>query len=217
MTEGDTKQRLIDAAERLFARDGVQGARIREINELAGQLNPSALHYHFGSRMGLVEAILERFQSSIDVEVAANLEQLEAGGREPDVHEIVGAVVEPELAALESQSGRDCVRIIPQLLPTLSANLRAGGVADPATIQSRRILGLLDDRMAALALPDRVRRERLVTYALVFTTMLGERAHVIEQDSNPLLNNDEFASHMIDVLGALLIAPSHLSAERRRR
>lgn len=213
MTDGDTKQRLIDAAERLFARDGVQAARIREINELAGQLNPSALHYHFGSRMGLVEAILARFQSVVDVEVAANLDRVEAGGREPEVHEIVEAVVGPELAALDTQSGRDCVRIIPQLLPALSRSLRAGDV-NPATTQSRRILGLLDDRMKALSLPDHVRRERLVTYALVFTTMLGERAHDIEQELDPLLSRDQFASHMIDVLSALLIAPSRLSVGR---
>ncbi len=64
---GDTKDRLLDAAQRLFARDGVQGARIREINELAGQRNPSALHYHFGSRMAVVEAILLRYQSAIDL------------------------------------------------------------------------------------------------------------------------------------------------------
>ena len=53
----DTKDRLLDAAQRLFARDGVQGARIRQINDLAGQLNPSALHYHFGSRMAVLEAL----------------------------------------------------------------------------------------------------------------------------------------------------------------
>ena len=55
-----TKDRLLDAAERLFARDGVHSARIRDINELAGQRNPSALHYHFGSRMAVVEAMRKR-------------------------------------------------------------------------------------------------------------------------------------------------------------
>ena len=36
MTSRPTKDRLLDAAERLFARDGVQGARIRDVdgNEL---------------------------------------------------------------------------------------------------------------------------------------------------------------------------------------
>lgn len=212
---GDTKDRLLDAAQRLFARDGVQGARIREINELAGQRNPSALHYHFGSRMAVVEAILLRYQSAIDLKVAEALDRIESDGREPDVRDVVGAVVSPEVEALETQSGRDCVRIIPQLLPALSRNLRAG-VVYPATPQSRRILALLDDRMAARSLPQHVRRERLVTYSLMFTTMLGERAHAIEEDLDLLLGRDEFAVHMVDMLEALLVAPSGLHQQPRR-
>jgi AcrR family transcriptional regulator len=205
-----TKDRLLDAAERLFARDGVQGARIRDINELAGQRNPSALHYHFGNRMAVVEAILLRYQTAIDLKVAEALDHIEAAGREPDVRDIVGAIVPAEVEALETQSGRDCVRIIPQLLPALSHNLRTG-VVYPATTQSRRVLALLDERMAARSLPAHVRRERLVTYALVFTTMLGERSHAIEQGPDHLLTRDEFTVHMIDVLEALLVAPSSLS------
>lgn len=215
MIDPSTKDRLLDAAERLFARDGVHGARIRDINELAGQRNPSALHYHFGSRTGVVEAILLRYQTSIDVEVAEALDRIEAGGREPDARDIVGAVVSPEVQALDTRSGRDCVRIIPQLLPELSRNLRAG-VVHPATPQSRRILAALEDRMAALALPQHVRRERLVTYSLVFTTMLGERAHAIEEDLVLLLNREEFTTHMVDVLTALLEAPTHLPKRRKR-
>lgn len=207
-----TKDRLLDAAERLFARDGVHSARIRDINELAGQRNPSALHYHFGSRMAVVEAILLRYQSAIDVTVADALDRIEVDGRDLDVRDVVAAVVRPEVTALDTQSGRDCVRIIPQLLPALSRNLRAG-VVYPATLQSRRILDLLDARMAARSLPERVRRERLVTYSLVFTTMLGERAHAIEEGLDLLLNRDEFAGHMIDLLEALLTAPSHLDVD----
>jgi AcrR family transcriptional regulator len=216
VSDRGTKDRLLDAAQHLFARDGVQGARIRDINELAGQLNPSALHYHFGSRMGVVEAILVRYQTAIDVKVAAALDRIEADGREPDVHDVVAAVVSPEVEALETQAGRDCVRIIPQLLPALSRNLRAG-VVYPATSQTRRILTLLDQRMAARSLPEHVRRERLVTYALVFTTMLGERAHAIEEGIDPLLSPDQFATYMVDVLEALLVGPSRLTERERSR
>ena len=118
--------------------------------------------------------------------------------------------------ALETQAGRDGVRIIPQLLPALSRNLRAG-VVYPATSQTRRILTLLDQRMAARSLPEHVRRERLVTYALVFTTMLGERAHAIEEGIDPLLSPDQFATYMVDVLEALLVGPSRLTERERSR
>ena len=67
--------------------------------------------------------------------------------------------------------------------------------------------------MAARSIPERVRRERLVTYSLVFTTMLGERAHAIEEGLDLLLSRDEFAIHMVDLLEALLTAPSRLAVD----
>ncbi len=212
-----TKDRLLDAAERVFARDGVQGARIRDINALAGQRNPSALHYHFGSRAAVVEAILLRYQTGVEGTTASTFDRLEAAGRELGVREIVDAVVRPLVGSLDSQSGRDCVRIIPQLLPALSRNLRAGIVV-PATPVSRRVLTMLDERMASLSIPERVRRERLVTYAVVLTTLLGERAHHVEEGGDDLLLGREgFATHLVDVLEALLVAPTNVTNRRSRR
>lgn len=57
---------LIHAAERLFAERGIQGASLRQINLEAGSRNLSAAHYHFGSREGLVEAILKHREIPID-------------------------------------------------------------------------------------------------------------------------------------------------------
>ena len=41
---------VIRAGEHLFARQGIHQTRVRELHELAGQRNTSALHYHFGDR-----------------------------------------------------------------------------------------------------------------------------------------------------------------------
>lgn len=49
---------LILAAERLFAEGGIDGVALRQINQAANQKNISAAHYHFGSREGLVQAVL---------------------------------------------------------------------------------------------------------------------------------------------------------------
>jgi AcrR family transcriptional regulator len=49
---------LILAAERLFAEGGIEGVALRQINQAANQKNISAAHYHFGSRDGLVQAVL---------------------------------------------------------------------------------------------------------------------------------------------------------------
>lgn len=56
---GASETALILAAERLFAQRGIEAVALRQINQAANQKNMSAAHYHFGSREGLVEAVLE--------------------------------------------------------------------------------------------------------------------------------------------------------------
>jgi AcrR family transcriptional regulator len=49
--------RIVFAAERLFARHGIDGVSLRQISVEAGSSNNSAVHYHFGSKEGLIGAI----------------------------------------------------------------------------------------------------------------------------------------------------------------
>lgn len=49
--------RLVLAAERLFAQRGIDGVSLRQIAVDAGSANNSAVHYHFGSKEGLIAAI----------------------------------------------------------------------------------------------------------------------------------------------------------------
>src|SRR4051812_37729767 len=49
--------RIVLAAERLFALHGIDGVSLRQISAEAGSSNNSAVHYHFGSKEGLIAAI----------------------------------------------------------------------------------------------------------------------------------------------------------------
>ena len=60
----DTRTGLLLAAERLFALQGVAATTIRQINAAAGQRNQSAIHYHFGSRDGILDAIMDDWSQS---------------------------------------------------------------------------------------------------------------------------------------------------------
>ncbi len=54
-----TRQRFIEAAQKLFAERSVDSVSLNEITTAAGQKNRNALQYHFGSRSGLIQAILD--------------------------------------------------------------------------------------------------------------------------------------------------------------
>lgn len=55
----DTRTKLILTAERLLSEGGISSTPLRRITQEANQRNESAIHYHFGSRQGVVEAILD--------------------------------------------------------------------------------------------------------------------------------------------------------------
>lgn len=200
---GETKERLLRAAETLFAREGIHRVRVREIHELAGQRNASALHYHFSSREGLVDAILADHQASIDDEIARRLDELEARGQ-MSIRDVVGAVVEALGKKLDTQSGRDFLRIVPQIWDRLSASIREGR-AMPTTHLTRRVLALLDELMEPL--PREVRRERLVSYVVMMTAIFAERAHHVESGRASQLHSEAFVANLLDMIEASLTAP----------
>ena len=51
------RQQLLDAARSLFAKQGYDAVSIREVADTA-QVNPAMIHYYFGSKQGLYEAML---------------------------------------------------------------------------------------------------------------------------------------------------------------
>ena len=55
----NTKDRILDAAERLFARDGIEAPSLRAITAEAG-VNLAAVNYHFQSKDALIRAVITR-------------------------------------------------------------------------------------------------------------------------------------------------------------
>ncbi|WP_429885467.1 TetR/AcrR family transcriptional regulator [Geoalkalibacter halelectricus] len=108
MNHPDTKQRLLDAAEQLFARDGFHSTSLRAITRAAG-VNLAAVSYHFGGKEALVEAVFERRLAPLN---AARRQRLDAvrdsartQGRAPTIEEVLRAFIEPTLALREAGPG----------------------------------------------------------------------------------------------------------------
>ena len=115
----DTRERLLLTAERLFGQRGVNGVSLREIVRAAGQRNASALHYHFGSREGLIEAIFDKRMRAIEKRRMEMLDRIEAERRTDDLRAIAEAIVWPlaELMAREDD-GANYVRFLTEIFLT---------------------------------------------------------------------------------------------------
>ncbi len=113
-----TRERILDAAERLFAERGVAGASLRAITRAAG-VNLAAVHYHFGSKDALVNAVVGRYAGPINERRLARLDALERryGRRAVPLRRLVAAFVEPVLeGAADPVRGRDFTRLMGRLL-----------------------------------------------------------------------------------------------------
>jgi AcrR family transcriptional regulator len=79
------KRNLILAAIRLLADYGVDSVSLRMINREAGSKNNSALHYHFGNKLGLIAAVDEFIQQHFDAVREPALANLEARAADGEV------------------------------------------------------------------------------------------------------------------------------------
>jgi len=86
---------LLKTAERLFAELGLEAVSTRMISREAGQKNHSALQYHFGSRDGLIEAILNYRLTPINQERLRRLNALQHRGDTVTVRKLTEVFVEP--------------------------------------------------------------------------------------------------------------------------
>jgi AcrR family transcriptional regulator len=95
-SKGATKQRLIEAAEELFADEGFDRVSVRDITTKAGA-NVAAVNYHFGSREGLIAVVMTRYINPVNEERLARLDALErrSAGKPVAIEEILDAFIRP--------------------------------------------------------------------------------------------------------------------------
>ncbi len=91
-----TRERLLDAAERIFAERGFEGASIRAVTQAAGA-SVSAANYHFGSKEALLRETLLRRVGPLNERRLARLDALEeaAAGKPLELETIVEAFLRP--------------------------------------------------------------------------------------------------------------------------
>ncbi|HUG99211.1 MAG TPA: TetR/AcrR family transcriptional regulator [Gammaproteobacteria bacterium] len=110
-----TKDRILAAAEELFARTGVARTSLRAITALA-RVNLAAVNYHFGSKDGLVEEVYRRRLEPLNRARLTNLDRLEKRRRKPTLEEVLEAFMMPvaSLARDPAQGGPTVMRLLGQ-------------------------------------------------------------------------------------------------------
>lgn len=123
-----TRDRILDAAELLFAEQGIRATSLRAITRDA-DVNLAAVHYHFGSKEGLLDAVIERQALPVNESRLLELARLEqeAGDAAPTAEAVLAAFILPVVSHLCELGPR--AEHLPQLLARIEAQ-------PPETVES---------------------------------------------------------------------------------
>lgn len=106
-----TRERILNAAERLFGTSSYDAASLRAIAAAAGVQQP-LLHYHFGSKIGLYQAIWERRYAAPEMRQDALADLDFSMEREELLRTLVRQLIAPPLKLGSTKQGRAFLRIL---------------------------------------------------------------------------------------------------------
>jgi len=189
---------LIYAAERLFAEHGIAAVSLRQINQAARQKNISAAHYHFGSRDGLVLAVLEHRWLDLD---RRRQVRLDAAGENRDMRFYVNLLIETLAQELDPRpEGNHYIRFLWQYESYRSGQELARSMS-PAGVEVYERIG------AAIAhLPEPIRAVRMRYLVNIIHGVLAAAEHQLETGQLVFSDVPLLVSNLVDMVTAAMSA-----------
>lgn len=119
-----TKDRILGAAEELFAQFGFSGTSLRQVTSRA-DVNIAAVNYHFGSKENLVNEVFRRRMDEMSAQRLACLRT--AIQQHPrQLEPVLAAFVEPALALAQDRHGGSAfIRVIARAYAEKNDSLRS--------------------------------------------------------------------------------------------
>lgn len=207
-----TRDRLLDCAARAFARDGVFNASLIDITRQAGQRNRAALRYHFGSRDGILCAVIDRH-----TEFLARRERdlLDIARDTPDdqLAPVLEAIVRPAAELADSGwRGRCCLLIIAELTGEDGQSYSAQLQSVLARTGGNEVYELLTARTQFLT--DTMRTERFALLVMFILRAIADRARLLERRGRRgrlQLEHEPFVHNLVAMTTAAMAAPQPLT------
>jgi AcrR family transcriptional regulator len=199
----DARTQMIDAAERLAAEGGLGAMSLRAVQEAAGQRNKSAAQYHFGSRTGLIEAIVAVRMGPINERRIAMLRTLDESGQPDTLRGLAAALIEPMAEHTFGHPDSCWARFLVQGFSDPELNDVVRTSFDGRAY--REVRARLYDAMTDLPEPIRLLR---VDHAVALSVSALASAEASQADGQPrYVPPAVFVSNLLDTCTAVLEAP----------
>jgi AcrR family transcriptional regulator len=195
----DPRTCILDAAENAVAEAGFAGASLRDI-VLEAQVNLATVYYYFGSKVGLMEAVLKRRFGPLRQEHLALLQEFEAAarGRPLPVEQILEAMLLPPLRlAAKAPAKRQAVtRLIGRIVT--EPNPRIQKVLSGQRVEVRAaFLKALQRTLPKAPLPALLWRMEFVWGALAFALCNPRKIEIETHGACDLAKTDQVLAEMI--------------------
>jgi AcrR family transcriptional regulator len=204
-----TRERILDAAELLYAERGIDGVSLREIRLAAGQRNSSALQFHFGDADGVLRALATRHMPRI-AELADQVrDRVAPAGSRPGPDAMLEVLVRPWAVYLgHGPHARAWVRIAAETSARPERMWHEFLEHSPAVFleAGATLLDLLQARVGPRLALDRLTRVNLAALHLC-----ADRARLMDATPRPdmlVLPDDDWAHDLVATSVAALLAPA---------
>lgn len=213
MAQSDTVDRILDAAEVLFAERGFSETSLRMITSKA-KVNLAAVNYHFGSKNALIHAVFARFLTpySATLEEAFDDLEVKSEGQAPTLDRILWALAES--AARMPQRNDRGISIFMRLLGlayTQSQGHLRKFLEQEYSDAFGRFMRLLKEATPELSAVDRYWRIQFMLGATAFTMSSSDALiGILETKIGVETSVQEIAARLVPFLAAGMKAPDKM-------
>lgn len=209
----DTSDRLIAAAERLFAAHGYTNVSVRAIAAAAG-VNWSLVGYYFRGKEGLLSEVYRRHCSSLNAERLKLLGQ--ARQRDLQLEQVIEAFVRPALAEIQTEGGQTSFSRLRAILAAEDSALLNQLVAQNFDMSSRTFVAALRECLPEVPSDEILWRFHFMLGTIYYSAASPQRIKTFSKGRCDPGNLEDTLQHLVPFLAAAFRAPVATGTRRRR-
>ena len=210
MAYSETVDRILDAAEILFAEKGFSETSLRMITGKAG-VNLAAVNYHFGSKNALIQAVFNRFLAPLNQLMVDGIKEnkWDQQGREPSIEDVLRLYTSSLLKIpTRNENGVSIFMRMLGLAYTQSQGHLRKYLEDEYAKTFWPLLSLVKDITPDLSTAERFWRTQFVIGATAFTmSSIQQLSDILENKPDSDVDTEGVVNYLVPFLAAGLSAP----------
>ncbi len=210
MAQSETVDRILDAAEQLFAERGFSETSLRQITSKA-KVNLAAVNYHFGSKNALIQAVFARFINPFTRILRERLKNADEGQQAVSLEELL-QIITLSIVSVPSRNEKSLsifMRLLGLAYTQSQGHLRKY-LEEQYRTEFKLFMRLLREATPHLSPIERFWRMQFMLGAVAFTMSSSDAlGSILENEKGVRAPVEQIVAQLVPFLAAGINAPSH--------